>query len=325
MIEKAVAELSFAGEEAVRLQDVVREQAERARELAHQVNDQALEKIQIASAEVIQKAIVDLASAEDQTSRLQVNIHQQVQIAAAEAADMESRVRQQMHQAAEQLVQQTSERMQQETQKYPVQFEQACLERITRVEEELDQKSSEMQHSAYEALLKSSEWYQKKAQTTMQSNMERVIEQSGSTMRETASEVSSMVASELDHYRRSYVEHGRGEIEEAAKEVSDRERAKLNETAEIASATFTDRVQHVTAESLRRFQDASRQALERAHADMEFSRDGSLAEFQKVLDEKMTQGVRTSCHLILSVAAHSLDGILGGQARSGEKRLDGAH
>ena len=291
VVQKAVAELTFAGEEAVRLQDVVREQAERARELAHQVGDEALQKIQISSAEAVQRAIVELANAEDQTSRLQVNIHQQVQIAAAEAADMEGRVREQMQQAAEQLVQQTSERMQQETQKYPAQFEQACRERITKVEEELDQKSSEMQHSAYEALLKSSEWYQKKAQTTMQSNMERVIEQSGDKMRETASEVSSMVASELDHYRRSYVEHGRGEIEEAAKEVTERERAKLNETAEIANATFTDRVQHVTAESLRRFQDSSRQAMERAHADMEFSRDGSLAEFQKVLDEKMTQGV----------------------------------
>jgi hypothetical protein len=125
----------------------------------------------------------------------------------------------------------------------------------------------------------------------MQSTMERMVEQSANTMREKAQETSSVVASELDHYRRSYVEHGRGEIEDAAKEVLERERGKLNETAEIANATFTDRVQHVTAESLRRFQEVSREALEKTRSDMEYNREGSLAQFQEVLDEKMMQGV----------------------------------
>ena len=64
-------------------------------------------------------------------------------------------------------------------------------------------------------------------------------------MKEKASEISNLVAAELDHYRRSYVDHGRLEIEEAAKEAIDRGRSKLNETVEIASATITDRVQHV--------------------------------------------------------------------------------
>ena len=68
------------------------------------------------------------------------------------------------------------------------------------------------------------------------------------------------------------------ELEEAAKEVLERERGKLNETAEIAHATFTDRVQHVTAESLRRFQEVSREALEKTRSDMEYNREGSLAE-----------------------------------------------
>jgi hypothetical protein len=121
--------------------------------------------------------------------------------------------------------------------------------------------------------------------------MERVIEQSANAMREKAAEVSSLVASELDHYRRSYVEHSRAEIEEAGKEVTDRERLKLNETAEIANATFTDRVQHVAQESLRRFQESSRDAIEKSRSDLEFNRECSLAEFQKALDEKMTQGV----------------------------------
>jgi len=76
--------------------------------------------------------------------------------------------------------------------------------------------------------------------------------------------------------------------------VLDRERGKLNESADAVHAGFTDRVQQVTGESLRRFEDASRQALEKARSDMEYNREGSLAEFQKIIDEKMAQGVEQS-------------------------------
>ena len=50
-------------------------------------------------------------------------------------------------------------------------------------------------------------------------------------------------------------------------------------------------MQHVTAESLRRFQEVSREALEKTRSDMEYNREGSLEEFQKTLDEKMMLGV----------------------------------
>jgi hypothetical protein len=199
--------------------------------------------------------------------------------------------RERVQQASEEAVQEAIGRMKQETAKFPAEIEQTCRATVKKIEEELDQKSSEMQHASHEALLKTSEWYQKKAQTTMHSTMERLVEQSANAMHAKAGEVSSMVASELDHYRRSYVEHSRAEIEEAGNEVTERERLKLNETAEIANATFADRVQRVTHESLQRFQDSSREALEKSRSDMEFNRECSLAEFQKTLDEKMTHGV----------------------------------
>ena len=47
----------------------------------------------------------------------------------------------------------------------------------------------------------------------------------------------------------------------------------------------------MASESLRRFEDASRQALEKARSDAEYNREASLADFQKALDQKMTQGV----------------------------------
>ena len=86
----------------------------------------------------------------------------------------------------------------------------------------MEQKSTEAQHETYEALSKAADWYQKKAHTTMQSSLEKAVEQSTSALRGRAAEISSLVASELDHYRRSYVEHSQAEIEEAAKEVVDR-------------------------------------------------------------------------------------------------------
>jgi len=47
----------------------------------------------------------------------------------------------------------------------------------------------------------------------------------------------------------------------------------------------------VTGESLRRFEESSRQALEKARSDMEYNREGSLTEFQKSIEEKMLQSV----------------------------------
>lgn len=223
--------------------------------------------------EDVQKAIADLASAEQQ------------------AAEIKSNVREQVQQASEQALEESLERLRQEAAKYPVEVEQSCRETVRKTEEELEQKSTETQHSTYEALLKASEWYQKKAQTTMQSALERAVEHSTTALRDRAAEISSMVASELDHYRRTYVAHSQAQIEEAAKEVMDRERGVLSETAEVASATFTDRVDHVTTESLRRFEQASREALEKARSDMEYNREGSLVEFQKSLDERLVEGV----------------------------------
>ncbi len=59
-------------------------------------------------------------------------------------------------------------------------------------------------------------------------------------------------------------------------------------------------MQHVTAESLRRFQETSREAIEKSRSDMEFNRETSLAEFQKALDEKMTQGVEQAATYLQS-------------------------
>ena len=125
----------------------------------------------------------------------------------------------------------------------------------------------------------------------MQSALEKAVEQSTAALRGRAAEISSLVASELDHYRRSYVEHSQAEIDEAAREIIDRERSRMGESAETAQASFTDRVQQLTGDSLRRFEAASREALEKARSDVEYTREQSLAEFQKKMEMRITEGV----------------------------------
>jgi len=221
----------------------------------------------------VQKVLADLAMAEQQAASIQDSVREQVQ------------------QASQQALDESLERLKQETAKYPAEVEQRAREVVAKIEADLDQRSTEAQHATYEALQKASDWYQKKAQTTMHSTLEKAVEQSTSALRDRAAEISSLVASELDHYRRTYVEHSQAQIEEAAKEVVDRERGKLNETAEMTRAGFTDRVQRTTAESLLRLEQSSREALEKARSDMEFNREGSLNQFQSQLEARLMEGI----------------------------------
>ena len=243
-----------------------------AQKIIERVSGELDQKLSPKLAEV-QKAVSDLANAGQQAAQLQSNVREQVQ------------------QASEQALRESLERLRLETSKYPAEVEQACRGAVSKTAEELEQKSIETQHTTYEALLKASEWYQKKAHTTMQSTLEKAVEHSTAALRDRAAEISSMVASELDHYRRTYVEHSQAQIEEAAKEVVDRERAQFNEVAEVEGVSFADRVHRLTGESLQRFEEASSKALEKARSDMEYNREGSLAEFQKKLDERLVQGV----------------------------------
>ncbi len=207
------------------------------------------------------------------------------------AAQFRNDLREQLKQASEQAIEESLDRLRRETARYPGDFEQSCREILSKVEEELAEKSTEAQHTTYEALMKASEWYQKKAHATMQPSLEKAVEQSVGALRDRAAEISSLVASELDHHRRTYAEYGQAQMEEAAREIVSRERAKLNETADMAGATFADRARQASQDSLRQLENASRQALEKARSDMEYERENSLAEFQKKVEERALQGI----------------------------------
>jgi hypothetical protein len=282
-VHRAVSELQQAEQQAAHTQSQFHEQArqaaERVGELQHSVHTQVRE-------------------AAERVAELQNSIVEQVQQATDHADRLHDTVREQTIHASELAIQESVARLRSEAEKVPAEIEKSVRETAAKIEEEIQQRSTETQHATYESLLKASEWYQKKAHSTMQSSMEKMVEQSSTALRDRAAEVSSLLASELDHYRRTYVEHSTAQIDESAKEIVSRERDKMSETAQMATAGFTDQVHRVTSESLRRFEQVSREALEKARADMEFGREGSLLEYQKTIDERMMMGVeQATVHL----------------------------
>jgi hypothetical protein len=233
----------------------------------------------------------EVQHASDQVARLHDTVREEILQASEQAFQIQGTVREQVAQASEAAIQEALARLKDETSKYPQQLEQSSSEVVSKVETELEQKSTAIEHATYEALLKASEWYQKKAHTTMQVSLEKAVEQSTAALRDRAAEISSLVASELDHYRRTYLEHSQAQIEETARDLVERQRTKLNETAEMANASFTDRIRRTTEESLRRIERSSRETVEKTRSDMEFTREGALAEFQKTVDERILQGI----------------------------------
>jgi hypothetical protein len=274
--QRIAAELQQAEQQATHTQGQFHEQAR-----------QASERV----GELQQSVQAQVREAAERVAQLQSSILEQVQQATDHADRLHDTVREQTIHASELAIQESVARLRTEAEKVPAEIEQSVRETAAKIEEEIQQRSTETQHATYEALLKASEWYQKKAHSTMQSSMEKMVEQSSTQLRDRAAEVSSLLASELDHYRRTYVEHSTAQIDESAKEIVTRERDKMSETAQMATAGFTDQVHRVTSESLKRFEQVSREALEKARADMEFGREGSLLEYQKTIDERMMLGV----------------------------------
>lgn len=239
--------------------------------------------------------------------------------ATEQAALIRETIGKQAREAGEQAIQESVARLREEAAKVPAELEEAARLTLSKTAQDLDQKASETQHETYEALLKASDWYQKKAHTNMQSALEKAVEQSTSTLRDRAAEISSLAASELDHQRRAYVNHAQAQIEETAKETIERERGKLVENAQIASTGFANRVNELTADSFKRFEESSRAALEKARSDMEFTRETSFVEYEKKMEERIALGVeqaRTQLQSQLVPLMEEWDA-----ARESEKRL----
>ncbi|MBI3484981.1 MAG: hypothetical protein HY012_07505 [Acidobacteria bacterium] len=203
------------------------------------------------------------------------------------AADVEKKVSSHLHRAdgtmkkLSELEAVAAETLRQEQARLQSEFEKASQKVLAHCLEELDAKSTNATHETFEQLYKSAEWYQHKAQTSMQTAFEKGITQSTTQLREKAAEISTLFASELDHYSRSYSEHTQGLLEEAAKEMASRIRAQVVETTEAGAATFSDEIHHLAENKVERLKATSGSVVEEARARLAVQVENVCGELDK--------------------------------------------
>jgi len=167
---------------------------------------------------------------------------------------------------------------------------------------ELEEKATSTEHTTYEALYRASQWYEKKVQTQLQATLDKGLEQAANNLREKAGEISGRFTSELDHCSRNYVEHTRGQIEEAAREAVEGARGRVAQAMETTAATFSDDVHRVAQREFERLNDSAAATFEQTAAQLEAhavqirtQTEGEgrkfFVEFHKGMTQEIQQGV----------------------------------
>jgi hypothetical protein len=164
--------------------------------------------------------------------------------------------------------------------------------------DELENKAVDLKHHTMEELFKSAEWYEKKAQTQAQSFTDRLVEQSGTQLREKAGEVSALFASELDHSSRSYLNQTQHQLEDSVKDAFERVRVLFTEAADTTSAAFTDEIQRNARQELDGFNELmhksvelSREQLDATRVELSHKLNGEQEEFLRRFQDSMSGAV----------------------------------
>jgi uncharacterized protein Yka (UPF0111/DUF47 family) len=167
--------------------------------------------------------------------------------------------------------------------------------------EELENRTSDLQHHALEELFKSAEWYEKKAQTQLQNITEKLVDQSGSQLREKAAELSSLFATELSQSSQAYIGQTHQKIDEAVHDAFERVRLLFAEAADTTSAAFTDEIQRNARQELEGFTELmnksvalSRERLDATREEITQRVSGEQAEFLHRFHSGITGAVEKS-------------------------------
>lgn len=160
------------------------------------------------------------------------------------------------------------------------QADRTITESAERLQSEINSRVTALTNNTCESLRETAEWYQKKLQTQVQATLEKGIEEAGNSLKEKAREISGIFASELDHYSRSYVEHTRGQLEEAMRETLAHTR---QESAEMASILTREALAQIARNSLAG-------AKEELVAQLQFAKQTLLLEMQEQ-EKKMREAL----------------------------------
>jgi hypothetical protein len=167
--------------------------------------------------------------------------------------------------------------------------------------EELKNRTSDLQHHALEELFKSAEWYEKKAQTQLQNITEKLVDQSGSQLREKAAELSSLFATELSQSSQAYIGQTHQKIDETVHDAFERVRLLFAEAADTTSAAFTDEIQRNARQELEGFTELmnksvglSRERLDATREEITQRVSGEQEEFLRRFHSGITGAVEKS-------------------------------
>ncbi len=208
-------------------------------------------------------------------------------------------------QASEQHIQQVTSRLQESTGEVEKNLQESMRAAVAKSLEDMDAHATDISHSTMESLFKSSAWYEKKIHTQMQGAIDKGTEQAGEALRVRAGEMSSLFASELDHYSRSFIEHAEGQLNESVKDALSHTQQSIQEAVEAGSAEVGTKARRTAQVELERFTAGLRNSFDQstahfeAHAVQVRARMGTetrqfIADFQGALNQRATESLQTS-------------------------------
>ncbi len=195
----------------------------------------------------------------------------------------------QMQAASERYVRETVDGLRTLAEQMKGEFATATRTSLEEFLTDMDSKATDASHVAFEGLYKAAEWYQKKAQTSMQSALEKAMEQTATSLRDKAAEMSRMFTTELDHYSRSFTEHTQGMLDDRAKELLNRTHGQLGQTADTQAARFGDEIHKTAQEKLSAFDSESRALVERVAAESRAAAEQSASDARAALEQSASQ------------------------------------
>jgi predicted DNA-binding protein len=139
--------------------------------------------------------------------------------------------------------------------------------------EDLETKAVDLKHHTVEEIFKSAEWYEKKAQTQLQNLTEKLVEQSGSQLREKAGEVSGLFTNDLQNASRNFIAQTQKELEDSVRDAFERVRILFAEAADTTSAAFTDEIQRNARQELDGFTELMQKSIEVSRERMDAARE----------------------------------------------------
>ena len=235
----------------------------------------------------------------------------------------------QLSDSAERMLRDSVERLDANSERLQKQWQEWANSSMEKMSADLELRTTETSHTAFEALYKAANWYEKKAQTQMQSALERNIASATESLRAKAGEVSSLFASEIDHYSRGFVDHAHSQLEERASASVESAAEKIRHAADAMQHAATEKAREQSREELDSFSGKLRQAFDQSASQLEahtaqiqakmgVDARHFVTQFQKALHDQAGAAISSAKHNLDAQASATIESA--GRVREAHER-----